>query len=207
MITCAVCGKKTAKEEAVHRTVHLLGRKESYDVRAFNCSACGESFMNDEQVTANEREERRATTRALAEIGGAELRFVRELADITQPEFENALGLGRNTVARWETGARDVPPYIKTMVRLLALNPTALILLREQETAPGDVLVDAERSPEPMTGTVKARQLPSYLRVLAPTKAEIDAARAKTLSLAAKTVHQAVAPQEWSAPRSERKRA
>lgn len=134
-ITCVICGNETARETVSKHEVHLLGRSATYESRQFECAKCGEAFTNDRQGAANEAAERRANANALAVIGGKEVRFLRELVGVTQPEFENALGLGKNTLARWETGQRAIPPYVKNLLRLVALNPTALLILRDQELA------------------------------------------------------------------------
>lgn len=133
-ITCVICGSESAREVAERRSVHLLGHVATFARREYKCTACGESFTTDDQGEGNERAERLATARALKDIeGAAELKRLRDLMHLTQPELENALGLGRNTVARWETGQRPVPAYIKTIIRLVAVNPTALALLKDQD--------------------------------------------------------------------------
>lgn len=157
MINCVICGAKGAKEVTSKRVVHLLDRAESYAHRSFACASCGESFTNDEQGLLNEAAQRKATARALAEIGASEMKLLRELTGVTQSELENALGLGRNTVARWETGQRPLPSYIKNMLRLLALNPSALLLLRDQDLAPSD------RTEVPLGGTIKTARSSTYV--------------------------------------------
>jgi len=133
MTTCAICGETSARKISSVSMLRLLGHDESFKRSEFKCKSCGEAYTTDEQASDNDREERSATVRALAVIGAAELRALRELTRVTQAELENALGLGKSTVARWETGGRVLPAYIKNMVRLLAVNPAALHLLREQE--------------------------------------------------------------------------
>lgn len=162
MNTCVICGKDKARKVSSTRTVHLLGRTESFERRNFECGACGETYTDDEQGSANERAERVATCRALRQIGGAEMKELRDLVHVTQTELENALGLGRNTVARWETGARPLPPYIKSMIRLLALNPTALMVLKEQ-VLPESEQVDAVSSGiiQPVAAVRYRQRLPS----------------------------------------------
>lgn len=146
MVNCAICGSASAKEVKATRSVTLLGRTESFVRREFACAACGETYTDDEQGTANEREERRATQAALREIGPDEIRALRSLIDITQSELEAALGVGQKTVARWETKGRPIPNYIKTAIRLLALNPSAAVLLRDQSLPLGE-RIDSEVPP------------------------------------------------------------
>lgn len=143
MNTCVICGKETVRKQSSNLTVCLLGHVETYKRREYRCDSCGETFTSDDQGEQNESEQRTATCRALREIGPDELKALRELVHLTQPDFENAVGVGRNTVARWETGLRPMPPYIKNVIRLLALNPTALLVLREQALPPAELQPDA----------------------------------------------------------------
>src|SRR5580704_11950609 len=102
--TCAVCGEGTARE--VRRTLRktLLGHEATYARREFACDKCGEAYTDSVQGDANDAAERGAIRRALAHIGPEEMRLARKFADVTQVQMEHALGLGRKTIARWETG-------------------------------------------------------------------------------------------------------
>lgn len=123
---CTLCGKADAYEVTRRVEIQPLGRPTHYAERVWKCPTKHDGFYDMEQCTANERAELVAKAGAVREIAGAELRAVREIAGATQPELEQLLGLGRNTVARWETGQRPLLGYIATLVRVLALHPTAL---------------------------------------------------------------------------------
>lgn len=172
--TCVICGEPTARETHSRRTVHLLGRSMHYRRREFACASCDETFTSDEQGAANERAERIATTRALRDVAGPELKALRELVHVTQAELENVLGLGRNTVARWETEQRPVPAYIKTMIRLLALNPRALLLLREQETTVEEESAFTRTDDSPLSGVVVEERPNEYRSVMASALADVE---------------------------------
>jgi len=126
---CAVCGKGTTTEVRRHLRKTLLGHEATYARREFVCDTCDETYTDSEQSGANEMAERSAIRRALAHVGPEELRLARRFADMTQVQMEKALGLGRNTLARWETGQRRIPEYIKATYRLISLNPLAANLL------------------------------------------------------------------------------
>jgi DNA-binding transcriptional regulator YiaG len=128
--TCAVCGQGTARAVAHVLRKVLLGHVAEYSRREFVCDTCNDSYTDNEQGEANARAERLAIRRALAVVGPKEIRIARRLANATQAQMEEILGLGRNTLARWETGQRPVPKYIKATFRLIALNPLAADLLR-----------------------------------------------------------------------------
>lgn len=123
---CSVCGRGTATERAKRVELQPLGRRVRFTRREWVCARCDEAYLDDAQIAANQAAELEAKASALRDIGGADLRFVRELAGATQGDLEAMLGLGRNTVARWETGQRPMPGYIAAFVRVLGLHPTAL---------------------------------------------------------------------------------
>lgn len=73
------------------------------------CDSCGREFYTTEQSMARSR----AITAALRKgqegfLTGVEIRAVRLRYELSLPEFERALGVGKNTVGRWERGT--VPP-------------------------------------------------------------------------------------------------
>jgi DNA-binding transcriptional regulator YiaG len=79
-----------------------------YSHRSLVCAECNESYLGDEHAKANDHAWTRAFGKALANVDGSDLRLVRESANMTQAELESVLGLGTNTIARWETGARPL---------------------------------------------------------------------------------------------------
>ena len=125
MTRCPVCAGKVAEEEKVVRA-QPLGHDVKYVERHFVCASCSSTFVGDEHAKANDEAWTRAYGRALATVTGADLRTMREASKLTRPELEAILGLGTNTLARWEDGTRAMPDYIATMLRLIALDPTSL---------------------------------------------------------------------------------
>lgn len=123
---CAVCGQGTAVERSRRVEVQPLGRRVRFARREWKCGRCGEAYLDDVQANANTSAEIEAKAAVLRDVDGADLRLVRELAEATQVELEAILGLGRNTVARWETGQRPLPRYIAALVRVVALHPSSL---------------------------------------------------------------------------------
>lgn len=85
------------------------------------CENCGREFYTSAQSAARQK----AITSALRKHQGfmtaEEIRRARESYDLTLPEFERALGVGKNTVGRWERGT--VPPASSANIGLwLAAN-------------------------------------------------------------------------------------
>lgn len=75
-----------------------------YPDEVSQCSACGEEFYTYEQSLANSR----AITAAVAEANGfltpERIRRTRVRLGMSQPQFEQSLGVGPKTVGRWERG-------------------------------------------------------------------------------------------------------
>lgn len=143
---CAVCTQGLAHERVLTMSLQLLDRTREYLHREWHCETCSQSYTDDDQAADNDASLVRARADALRDISGADLRRVRELVLVTQVEFEEICGLGKKTVARWETDRRPLPSYIVAMVRLLALNPLALrelaevLRLEQERTAQLNVL-------------------------------------------------------------------
>lgn len=121
-----MCEQGTAHETIEAREIFLLGRAVTFIRRGWKCDRCGERYHDGVQAQENERAEAEAKAIALRHVDGAALRAAREEAGLTQPALENIIGLGRNVVARWETGARPLPEYIATIVRIMALRPNVV---------------------------------------------------------------------------------
>lgn len=123
---CVMCGEGTVRARTRQTEIQPLGRVTKFLRREYFCPACDETYIDDEQGAFNDAQEVAARAKALRDIDGAALRTLRELVGITQVELEAMFGLGKNTVARWETGQRPLPGYIAAMVRLAALHPGSL---------------------------------------------------------------------------------
>jgi putative zinc finger/helix-turn-helix YgiT family protein len=119
---CAVCALGTAHEEKTTRRKRLLGHNVTFQRVEYVCDRCKQAYTNEMQGVANNQAERAANQRALHHIGAHELKAMRKNAGTTQAELESVLGLGKNTVARWETGQRAIPPYIQAAIRLFAIS-------------------------------------------------------------------------------------
>ena len=123
---CAVFGQGPAYERTRAVDIQPLGRVTKFRRREWFCDLCEEPYLDDEQAAFNDAQESEARAKALRDVAGADLRTLRELVGVTQVELEAMFGLGKNTVARWGTGQRELPGYIAATVRLAALHPSSL---------------------------------------------------------------------------------
>jgi putative zinc finger/helix-turn-helix YgiT family protein len=122
---CPECGGKVSERSDVVRA-QPLGRTVRYEERRLVCEKCGATYLDDVRAKGNDAAWTKAFGAALAEISGDDLRLMREASKLTRPQLEAILGVGTNTIARWEDGTREIPPYIVTMIRMIGLHPTSL---------------------------------------------------------------------------------
>lgn len=134
--TCLVCEAAEAREVMITKTFARLGRSATYQRRQWQCEACDEATTTDEQAAFNGRELARAQAAVLGTITAADLRRLREQLSLTQIDMESLFGLGKKTIARWESGQRELPPYIAALVRLAVLHPASVRELQAIAAAP-----------------------------------------------------------------------
>lgn len=72
------------------------------------CDNCGREFYTTDQSTAKSRALTGGLRKAQGFMDGDEIKSVRESYGLSLPDFEKALGVGKNTVGRWERNT--VPP-------------------------------------------------------------------------------------------------
>ncbi len=86
------------------------------------------------------------------------LRLVRRALRLTQEDFAQMFGVGRSTVAKWETGENDVPT--KVLAKLEELSGIEMIRLYQEE------LTNTEIQKHIMTGS-EAKELREALKDVA----------------------------------------
>jgi len=144
MTRCANCGGAVAMRKNAVRA-QPLGRTVKYTERRLVCESCGATYVDDDSALANRSAWVHAYGPAVAAVTGEDLRLMREASNLTRPQLEAILGVGTNTVSRWEDGTRPLPPYIAMTVRMLAIQPT---LLRDMQRLVAAGYVKRERVSE-----------------------------------------------------------
>jgi putative zinc finger/helix-turn-helix YgiT family protein len=84
------------------------GTSVSFKEEFMRCDTCDREFFTTEQSMARSRAITDALRKHQGFMTGAEIRRVRDGYGLSLPDFEKALGVGKNTVGRWERGT--VPP-------------------------------------------------------------------------------------------------
>ena len=101
---CDVCGAISVQTELLRDPfIHGSGANAvelTADVWVHTCSACGDSYTDDEADIAYDE----AVCRHLGVLPPAEIRAMREGYGLTRAEFAQLTGFGNATVGRWERG-------------------------------------------------------------------------------------------------------
>lgn len=97
------------------------GDTVSYVDEFMHCDVCGESFRTTEQSMARSRTLTDALRKYRGLLTADEIEEARDQYGLSLSAFEKALGVGKNTVGRWERGV--VPPTAAANLGLwVALN-------------------------------------------------------------------------------------
>ena len=119
---CPVCGGE-ARLMREARPITILGRSVEVEDEFYRCASCGEEVYRPGMMDAVMR---RATAKIREEDGlltPEQVRGVRRKYGLTQPEFERLLGVGANTVVRWERGTVPQGSAADSLLRLLDAFP------------------------------------------------------------------------------------
>ncbi|MQA91339.1 MAG: helix-turn-helix domain-containing protein [Gemmatimonas sp.] len=121
---CAVCGEGMAHRTQRRRAYVYRRRRVMIADDFYRCPTCDETYYAPPQMARAE-----ALAKAALEeqdrLKPKEIRALREKLQLTQFELEDLLGLGRNTVVRWENGQVRPNMAANTLLRLLATEPAA----------------------------------------------------------------------------------
>jgi putative zinc finger/helix-turn-helix YgiT family protein len=95
----------------------------------YRCGVCGEEQFSFEQMQAVEREAARVYREQEGYLQPEEIRALRERWGLTQAQLEEALGLGKKTVVRWEAGRVLQQRAMDNLLRVMERFPQVLAFL------------------------------------------------------------------------------
>lgn len=113
----------------------------SAEMPVWACDDCGAAY----RAEGAEEVERRTIYRHLGRLSPEEVRAKRAAAGLSQEAFARQLGVGRVTVARWETGQQIPSAVFDRLIRNLATPPLAGTR-RPRFRTPVDHLIPASRA-------------------------------------------------------------
>lgn len=102
----------------------------------YRCSGCGEERFDLDQIDRARLAAAESVTKAEGLLLPEEIRALRERLGLTQDAFEDALGLGRKTMVRWETGKVMPSQSMALLLLLIDRDPTAMGFLAARSRQP-----------------------------------------------------------------------
>jgi HTH-type transcriptional regulator/antitoxin MqsA len=137
---CPFCGSGPIRE--VRRTVTKRAGTDSpieMTEELSRCAACGEHFFTPAQSMAQSRAYADAVRDADRLISPDRIRAARVALDMSQAAFENALGVGRKTVVRWEKGTVPPSPTANGMLWLAERYPSVFLEYASEREAKHEI--------------------------------------------------------------------
>lgn len=116
---CPFCGESA---DVISRRITLAvgRRKVDVDDEHMHCRKCGESFYTPEQSDRLEKLSRVALDQSENLLTPDRIERVRRSLNLTQSEFDELLGVGSKSSARWESGRVRQNVATDRLIRLLA---------------------------------------------------------------------------------------
>lgn len=144
---CDECGGLiTTEQRAVRRySMGGLPHVELHGVEVTTCTACGKEEIAIPRIGQLHRVIAEGFVKQQRMLAPVEIRFLRKHIGLATADFAQMLGVTRETVCRWEKGARPMGAIADRLLRLLVVThePTDSYavddLLRELTDAPAPV--------------------------------------------------------------------
>jgi HTH-type transcriptional regulator / antitoxin MqsA len=147
---CISCEAGTATEHIEDRVVVVDGG-HSYQILAdhfMRCDNCSEEYYTDEQSRENARKVSDARRVEEGLLTGGQIQQIRRSLMLSQAELEEALGVAKKTVIRWELGTSVQSKAADDVLRLIAFDADNLRLLVRVRKAAMAPLVDKKLLPQ-----------------------------------------------------------
>jgi HTH-type transcriptional regulator/antitoxin MqsA len=147
------------------REFPIHGTRVSVHEEILRCSVCGEEEYSYEQAIAAERRAGEIYREQNGFLQPDEIVALRRRWGVTQAQLEDALGLGRKTIARWESGRVLQSRALDNLLRAIDQFPGVLVFLAGRQNA--SIQPNPQWSAEPRTrlsaGLVVPRSVLSQL--------------------------------------------
>lgn len=143
---CDECGgRMTTEANAVRRyDVGGLPHVELHGIEASRCAECGREEVAIPRMAQLHRVLAEAFVKQQRNLAPVEVRFLRKHVGLSTADFAQRMGVTRETVTRWETGAVSMGAQADRLLRLLVVThePT-------ESYAVDDLLRDLTNDPAP----------------------------------------------------------
>jgi putative zinc finger/helix-turn-helix YgiT family protein len=88
-------------------------------VKVHRCEGCGETGVTIPRIERLHRAIAEALARKPSPLVGEEIRYLRKYLGLSSQGFAECMGVSREHVSRWETGAKVMSPPADRLLRLL----------------------------------------------------------------------------------------
>jgi putative zinc finger/helix-turn-helix YgiT family protein len=143
---CDDCGKPVATERNAVRRYDMGGlpHVELHGVEVTRCESCGGESIAIPRISQLHRVLADAFVRQRRMLAPVEIRFLRKHIGLSGADFAQRMGVARETVSRWETGAQPMGAVADRLLRLLVVThePTECY-------AVDDLLIELNDEPAP----------------------------------------------------------
>lgn len=120
---CNECGGPVTTEHNAVRRYDMGGlpHVQLHGVGVTRCAACGKEGVVIPRIGQLHRVLSRAFVSQRRMLAPAEIRFLRKHIGLSTDDFAQRMGVTRETVSRWETGAKPMGGQADRLVRLIVL--------------------------------------------------------------------------------------
>ena len=119
MTICYVCGADALTKKLEDIPYGALPGTTILKVKVEHCAHCGERFEHIPAITQLEDALARALLSKHARLTGHEIRFLRKYLGQSGTRMARKMRVTKETMSRWETGARDISPQNDLLLRLI----------------------------------------------------------------------------------------
>jgi putative zinc finger/helix-turn-helix YgiT family protein len=120
---CDDCGKPVTTERNAVRRYEIGGlpHVELHGVEVTRCEACGKEGIAIPRMGQLHRVLAEAFVTQRRMLAYPEIRFLRKHIGLSAADFSQRMGVARETVSRWETGAQSMGATADRLLRLLVV--------------------------------------------------------------------------------------
>ena len=124
-------------EDVRPKTITYKGRSATFDLRGWYCTNCAESVFSGKDLVIYDQHLNKLKAQAENLLLPGQIRQIRKSLHLTQADAGALLGGGPNAFHKYESGMGLPSQAISNLLRLLAVDPRGLDVLRhpEQEIA------------------------------------------------------------------------
>lgn len=120
---CDECGGPAATERNVVRRYEIGGlpHVELHGVEVTRCAACGLEAIGIPRIAELHRALAHHFVQQHRMLASVEIRFLRKHVGLSGAEFAQMMGVARETVSRWESGANPMGAVADRLLRLIVV--------------------------------------------------------------------------------------